>query len=238
MQNPRFLIALATYNERENLPTLTAQIFAFAPDADILIVDDSSPDGTALWIEEQMQNDARFKLIKRAGKLGLGTAILAAIDYALQNDYDFLINMDADLSHPPRFLPAIRAKAEEGFDVVIGSRYVSGGKIEGWTRSRRLMSYCINLYARCLLGLETQDNSGSFRCYRTAQLRQLDSQSILSRGYSFFEEILFRLRKLGSTFAEVPITFEERQRGQSKLNVKEIFIALWLILRTGIFRVS
>jgi len=232
----RFLIALATYNERENLPTLTTQIFTFASDADILVIDDSSPDGTAHWIEEQMQNDVRFKLIKRTGKQGLGTAILAAIDYAMQNDYDFLINMDADLSHPPRFLPSIRAKAEEGFDVVIGSRYVPGGEIKGWAWSRRLMSYGINFYARCLLGLKTRDNSGSFRCYRTALLRRLNSQSILSRGYSFFEEILFRLRKLDGTFAEVPITFEERQRGKSKLNVKEIIIALWLLLRIGIFR--
>ena len=236
-QKPRFLIALATYNERENLPTLTAQIFEFAPDADILIVDDSSPDGTADWVEEQMQSDSRFKLIKRSGKQGLGTAVLAAIDYTIQNGYDFLINMDADLSHPPRFLPAIRAKAEEEcFDVVIGSRYVCGGKIEGWTWSRRLMSRGINLYARCLLGLKTQDNSGSFRCYRAALLKRLEPKMILSRGYSFFEEILYRLSKLGGTFTEVPITFEERRVGKSKLNVKEIVIALYLLLRIGIFR--
>jgi len=230
----RLLISLATYSERENLPVLTSQIFEFAPDADILVVDDSSPDGTADWVEEQMRTDARFKLIKRTGKLGLGTAVLAAMEYAVQNGYDLLINMDADLSHPPRFLPAVRAKAEEGIDVVIGSRYVPGGKIEGWTLTRRLMSKGINLYARWLLGLKTRDNSGSFRCYRTALLRRLDPQSILSRGYSFFEEVLFRLRKLDATFAEVPITFEERRVGQSKLNVKEIFIALWLLLRIAV----
>ena len=230
----RLLISLATYSERENLPVLTSQIFEFAPDADILVVDDSSPDGTADWVEEQMRTDARFKLIKRTGKLGLGTAVLAAMEYAVQNGYDLLVNMDADLSHPPRFLPAIRAKAEEGIDVVIGSRYVPGGKIEGWTLTRRLMSKGINLYARWLLGLKTRDNSGSFRCYRTALLRRLDPQSILSRGYSFFEEVLFRLRKLDATFAEVPITFEERRVGQSKLNVKEIFIALWLLLRIAV----
>jgi dolichol-phosphate mannosyltransferase len=229
----RFLIALATYNERENLPTLTAQIFEITPDADILVVDDSSPDGTADWVEEQMQNDSRFKLIKRSGKLGLGTAVLTAMDYAVQHNYEFLINMDADLSHPPRFLPAIRAKTGEGFDVVIGSRYISGGTIEGWSWHRRFMSKAINLYARWMLGLKTQDNSGSFRCYRVALLRRLEPKSILSQGYSFFEEILFRLRKLGGTFAEVPITFEERRAGQSKLNVKEIAIALWLLLRIG-----
>jgi len=235
--NPRFLISLATYNECENLPTLTTQIFEFAPDADILVVDDSSPDGTADWVEEQMQSDSRFKLIKRSGKQGLGTAILAAIEYAIQNGYDFLINMDADLSHPPRFLPAMRAKAEEGFDVVIGSRYVGGGKIEGWSLSRRLMSRGINFYARWLLGLKTQDNSGSFRCYRTEVLKRLDPKSMLSQGYSFFEEILYRLRQLGGTFTEVPITFEERRVGKSKLNVKEIVLALYLLLRIGIFKV-
>ncbi|MCL2006011.1 MAG: polyprenol monophosphomannose synthase [Planctomycetaceae bacterium] len=233
-QKYRFLIALATYNERENLPILTSQIVEFAPDADILVVDDSSPDGTASWVEEKMQHDARFKLIQRSGKQGLGTAILAAMDYAVQNNYDFIVNMDADLSHPARFLPAVISKAEEGNDVVIGSRYVPGGKIEGWAWYRHLMSRAINMYARCLLGLQTRDNSGSFRCYRVALLKRLDFNSVISRGYSFFEEILFRLRKLGATFAEVPITFEERQAGQSKLNIKEIFIALWLLLRIGI----
>jgi dolichol-phosphate mannosyltransferase len=236
--NSRLLIALATYNERENLPTLTTQIFDYAPDADVLVIDDNSPDGTADWIEKQMHSNGRFKLIKRTSKQGLGTAVLAAIDYAIQNDYDFLINMDADLSHPPRFLPSIRSKADEGFDVVIGSRYVSGGKIEGWTWTRRLMSRAINIYARCLLGLQTHDNSGSFRCYRTARLRQLDPKSICSRGYSFFEEILFRLRKLNATFIEVPITYEERRQGKSKLNVKEIIVALWLLLRMAAQRIG
>jgi dolichol-phosphate mannosyltransferase len=218
------------------LPVLVAQIFEFAPDADILIVDDSSPDGTADWVEERRHGDPRFKLIKRAGKLGLGSAVLAAMDYAIQNDYDFLINMDADMSHPPRFLPGLRAKAEEGFDVVIGSRYISGGRIEGWSLSRHLMSRAINLYAKVLLGLKTRDNSGSFRCYRVTLLRRLDPETILSKGYSFFEEILFRLNKLGGTFAEVPITFEERRSGQSKLNIKEVLMALGLLLRIGIFR--
>jgi len=234
--SPRFLISLATYNERENLPTLTVQIVEFAPDADILVVDDSSPDGTADWVEEQMQSDVRFKLLKRTGKLGLGSAVLAAMDYAVRHNYDFLINMDADLSHPPRFLPTIRSKAEEGFDVVIGSRYVPGGKIEGWSSTRHLMSRAINIYARCLLGLKTRDNSGSYRCYRVALLNRLDPKSILSQGYSFFEEILYRLHQLGGTFTEVPITFEERRVGQSKLNVKEIFVALWVLLRIGIGR--
>ena len=232
----RYLIALATYNERENLPILTAQIVEFAPDADILVIDDSSPDGTANWVEEQMQTDSRFKLIKRTGKLGLGSAVLAAMDYAVQNGYDFLINMDADLSHPPRFLPAIRSQAEKGLDVVIGSRYIPGGHIEGWSLTRRLMSRAINIYARCLLGLKTWDNSGSYRCYRVTLLHRLDPKSILSQGYSFFEEILFRLRNLGGTFAEIPITFEERRIGESKLNMKEIFIALGMLLRIGVGR--
>ena len=235
MSSPsRFLISLATYNERDNLPVLTTQIFEFAPEADILVVDDSSPDGTAEWVEEQMRRDVRFKLLKRAGKLGLGSAVIAAMEYAVQNGYDYLVNMDADLSHPPRFLPAIQTKAKEGFDVVIGSRYVPGGKIEGWSLTRRLMSRAINIYARCLLGLKTRDNSGSYRCYRVTLLSRFDTKSILSQGYSFFEEILYRIRRLGGTFAEVPITFVERQAGQSKLNVKEIVVALWMLLWIGV----
>ena len=233
---PRFLIALATYNERENLTILTEQIFDCMPDVHILVVDDSSPDGTSTWVEEQMQHDARFKLIRRTGKLGLGSAILAAMEYAVQHDYDYLINMDADLSHPARYLTDIRTKAEEGFDVVIGSRYVPGGNIIGWPWHRRMMSKAVNVYARWLLGLKTLDNSGSFRCYRVAPLRRLGQGVMLSRGYSFFEEVLYRLRQLDCTFTEVPITFEERRVGHSKLNVREIVIALWLLLRIGLVR--
>lgn len=231
----RFLISLATYNERENLPLITKEIFEYAPDADVLVVDDNSPDGTGDWVAEQQKTEPRLKLLRRAGKLGLGTATLAAMKYAVENGYDFLLNMDADLSHPPKYLPQIQANAQEGFDVVIGSRYVPGGGVEGWPWYRRFMSKGINFYAKLFLGLKTKDNSGAYRCYKTELLRKLDETSIVSKGYSFQEEILFHLRKLGATFAEVPIIFVDRRFGSSKINKKETLTALWLLFRIGIF---
>ncbi len=231
----KLLISLATYNERENLPLIMKEIFEFAPDADVLVIDDNSPDGTGDWVAEQMLTEPRLKLLRRSGKLGLGTALIAAMIYAIDFDYEYLLNMDADLSHPARYIPAIREKSDENFDVVIGSRYVPGGGVEGWPFYRRLMSAGVNGYARLMLRLPTHDNSGSYRCYRTETLKKLDFDKIVSRGYSFFEEILFRLKKVGATFAEVPIIFVDRRFGTSKVNKKEAINSLWLLFRIGIF---
>ncbi|GHT21556.1 dolichol-phosphate mannosyltransferase [Planctomycetales bacterium] len=230
MSRSGLLIALATYNERDNLPTLLKTIFETEPEADVLVVDDNSPDGTGDWVEEQLKTEPRLKLLKRSGKLGLGTAVSAAVQYAVDNGYEYLINMDADGSHQPHYIPALLKKAFEGYDVVIGSRYVSGGGVENWALYRRWMSRCINFYARCLLGLKTKDNSGSFRCYRVGLLKKMDTSKFVSKGYSFFEEVLFRLKRLGASFAEVPIIFVDRRSGQSKINKKEALAALWLLL--------
>lgn len=224
----RYLIALATYNERENLPSLLSRIFEVVPAADVLVVDDNSPDGTALWVENAAQEEKRLALIKREGKLGLGTAVIEAMNYAIKNDYDFFVNMDADWSHSPDAVAQL-IDAVAGYDVAMGSRYVPGGKIEGWSLLRKIMSRCINGFARFRLGLSTRDNSGSFRCYRVATLEKLDFSSIRSRGYSFFEEILFRLKKANASFVEVPITFTDRRLGCSKINIKEIIKALWIL---------
>lgn len=228
----RILVAVATYNEIENIPELTDRIFAAVPDADLLIIDDGSPDGTGRWVEERLRTDSRLFLIERGAKKGLGTAVLEAFRFALDRNYDYLINLDADFSHSPEVIPILLETAEkENVDVVIGSRYVRNGRIVGWPLSRKLMSRGINAWARLLLGLSTKDNSGAFRCYRVAVLRRLDSNAILSRGYSFFEEILFRLARLGASFREIPITFTDRVRGVSKINKKEAVRALLLLLR-------
>ncbi|MGL4594293.1 MAG: polyprenol monophosphomannose synthase [Thermoguttaceae bacterium] len=227
----RILIALATYNERENISSLIDAIFEVSPDIDVLIVDDNSPDGTAELVQMRQQAELRLKLLCRSGKLGLGTAVLAAMNYAVEHQYDFLINMDADWSHHPKYIPALISKAGEGFDVVIGSRYVPGGGVLGWPRLRRWMSWGINQYAKWMLRLKTKDNSGSFRCYRVALIEKLVSKQIISRGYSFFEEVLFHLRCLGGSFAEVPIVFADRRFGSSKINKKEAILALWIIFR-------
>jgi len=235
MNQPRLLITLCTYNERENLELLIPEIHSHAEDADILVIDDGSPDGTGGLADEMAKDDPRIHVKHRAGKLGLGSAILEGFRFSIEHDYDFLINLDADFSHAPRYIPAMREKTNE-VDVVIGSRYVTGGDVEGWGFKRYLMSSGINGYARLFLGLKTKDNSGSYRCYRVAKLNQLDFNLFRAHGYAFQEEILYRLKKVGCLFCEVPIVFEDRRYGSSKIDWKEAVSALWIIFRLGIDR--
>ncbi|MDO5552394.1 MAG: polyprenol monophosphomannose synthase [Planctomycetia bacterium] len=228
----KILIALATYNERDNLPDLLDAISRVLPQADLLVVDDHSPDGTGDYVLQRARQDSRLHLLARSGKLGLGTAVVDALLFGLTHDYDYIVNMDADGSHPAEFLPALldAALGADEPDVVIGSRYVSGGKIVGWPLRRRLASRAMNLFSRFVLRLNTRDNTGAFRCYRSATLRKLDFSQFRSRGYSFFEEMLFRLRKKGARFVEVPITFVDRVHGHSKVTLREIVRTLWQIL--------
>ncbi len=232
------LVAIATYNERDNIPQLVDEILGTAADIDVLIVDDNSPDGTGTWCAERAAVDRRVYCLQRAGKLGLGTAVIAGLRYAIERDYAYVVNMDADWSHPPRVIPQLVAgvRGPTAVDVMIGSRYVPGGAIRGWSPWRHVMSRLVNLYARLLLGLDVRDCSGSFRCYRTERLRKLDFDAFRARGYAFFEEILWRLRRTGACFGEVPIVFEDRRRGRSKINSGEAVRALGTILRLGLER--
>ncbi len=233
----RLVISLATYNEVENLRDLVAEIHQFAPQAKILVIDDNSPDGTGQIADDLKATNPSVDVIHRSGKLGLGTAIIAGMQYAIDNNYDYFLNMDADFSHPPRYIPAILDGMREK-DVMIGSRYVPGGGVEGeFNFKRKFMSTGINLYARMFLGLKTKDNSGSFRCYRVSKLAKMDFSRILSRGYSFMEEILFWCRQVGCTFGETPITFENRRAGLSKINKMEAVKALQIIAQLGAARV-
>jgi len=237
MPHAKTLVTLATYNEIENLPRLIEEIFQHAPAVDVLVIDDNSPDGTGEWCDRRGAEDPRVRCLHRAGKLGLGTATIAGMRHAIEHGYELVLNMDADFSHHPRYLPDLLAGMDrEGaarVDVMIGSRYVRGGGIEGWPLKRHLMSRGVNLYARLLLGLKSKDCSGAFRCYRTELLRKLDFDAILSRGYSFQEEILWRLKRLGAKFGETPITFVDRVRGSSKINSGEAKAALRIILKLG-----
>jgi len=226
------LIGISTYNEIKSLPTLIEQIGQHLPVADILVVDDGSPDGTGGWCQQQAQARSDFFCIERSRKLGLGTATVAALRYAIDRGYRFVINMDADLSHPPRYLPQLVNAMHDGvteFDVAVGSRYVQGGSIVGWPLRRRVMSRCVNAFARVALGLPTRDCSGAFRCYRVSKLEQISLNRIRSAGYSFFEEILWHLRHAGAEFVEVPIEFCDRVKGESKINLCEAITALRII---------
>ncbi len=229
----RLLVTVATYNEIENLPRLAEAIWEVAPQADILVIDDNSPDGTGRWCDEKAFSEPRLKMIHRAGKLGLGTATIAGMQYAIEHGYEYVLNMDADFSHHPRYIPAI-LDAMASADVSIGSRYCPGGGTKDWPLPRRMMSWAVNTYARCLLGLQPRDTSGAFRCYRVSLLKQLDFAAIKSRGYSFQEEILWRLKRLGARMTETPILFADRERGQSKINKQEAIGALCVIFRLGV----
>ena len=229
----RTLITIATYNEIENLPSLTQAIFEIAPHVDILVIDDNSPDGTGRWCDEQASHDARLHCTHRPGKLGLGTATIAGMQYAIEHGYECVLNMDADFSHHPRYIPALLAGLEKT-DVMIGSRYIPGGGVKDWPFRRRLMSWAVNTYARLLLGLRPRDTSGAFRAYRVEALKRIDFSEIKSRGYSFQEEILWRLKRARARMAETPILFADRERGQSKINRQEAINALRILFRLGL----
>lgn len=244
-ERARALIVLATYNEIDNLPQLVEQLLALrldagAPELDILVVDDNSPDGTGRWCDERAATESRLSCLHRPGKAGLGAAILAGLRHAIERRYAYVVTMDADFSHSPSAVPSLlagmRDQGERPADVVIGSRYVAGGRIENWPTRRRWMSRAVNAYARLLLRLPVRDCSGGFRCYRTSCLSQLDFAAIRARGYAFLEELLWHLYVRGARLVEVPITFVDRERGASKINSREAVAALWTMLRLAFSR--
>jgi dolichol-phosphate mannosyltransferase len=232
----RLLVSLATYNEAGNIRPLVETIRQYAPNASILIIDDNSPDGTGKIADELHESLPDIHVIHRPGKLGLGTATLAAIRFAIEHRFDLLLNLDADFSHPPRFIPDLLAGMAD-HDVMIGSRYVPGGGVEGgFTLKRQFMSAGINGYSRLLLGLTSKDNSGAFRCYRVSKLAEIDLERVRSRGYSFQEEILFWCQAVRCRIGETPIIFENRRSGTSKINMKEAVSALWILFQLGVAR--
>jgi dolichol-phosphate mannosyltransferase len=229
----RILVSLATYNERDNLAPLLAEIQKAVPSADLLVIDDNSPDGTGRLADELAASNPRLHVLHRAGKLGLGTAILAGMVYSLEHHYDFFVNMDADFSHQPCYLPAMLAGMDR-HDVMIGSRYVPGGGSENWPLSRQLMSRGINAVVAILMRIPARDCSGGYRCYRVSKLGQARLDRVRSRGYSFQQEVLYRCRKSGFKIGETPIVFANRRAGQSKVNLREAVRSLAMIFRIGL----
>ena len=230
---PRILVSLATYNERDNLAPLLAEIQKAAPSAELLVIDDNSPDGTGRLADELAIGNPRLHVLHRPGKLGLGTAILAGMRFALENDFDFFINMDGDFSHHPRYLPALLAGMDR-HDVMIGSRYIPGGGSENWPLRRQLISRTVNLLVSLLMRIPARDCSGGYRCYRVAKLREVRLERISSRGYSFQQEILYRCRQVGCRIGEKPIIFENRRAGKSKVDAGEAVRSLAMIFRIGV----
>lgn len=230
---PRLLITLATFNEAENLAPLIAGIRQYAPDADILVIDDNSPDGTGKLAECLRAKDPTIHVLHRPGKLGLGTATLAAMQYAIDHDYDLMQNMDADFSHPPRFLPAI-LKGMATHDIMIGSRYAPGGATENWPLSRLVVSRFVNTLVRFFFRMPIRDASGAFRCYRVSMLKNAHLERTQSRGYSFQQEVLFRCHLVGARLGESPIIFENRRAGKSKVSLKEAVRSIATILWLGV----
>lgn len=225
------LIIIPTYNEKENLGPLLEAIYEIRPDIHVLVVDDNSPDGTgqllAEWAEAP-QYEGRLFLLRRAGKLGLGTAYIAGFRWALARSYRRILEMDADFSHNPRYLPDLLAAAEEA-DLVLGSRYVPGGGVKNWGFWRRFLSRGGSLYARVLLGLPYQDLTGGFKCFRREVLETLDLGAVRSNGYSFQIELTYRAHCKGFKIKEVPIVFEDREVGKSKMS-KHIFLEAVLMV--------
>lgn len=231
----RLLVTICTYNERENIVGLVSAIRQAVPAADVLVVDDNSPDGTADAVRQLQATDAHIKLLSRADKNGLGAATIAAFEYGLTHHYDLLLNLDADFSHPPERIPELLAAMDRA-DLVIGSRYVAGGSISGWGPTRHIMSRVINSYARLMLGIRSRDCSGAFRCVRLSMLSDLDFNAFVSKGYAFQEEFLYRCQRLGCVLAEVPIAFVDRRAGSSKINLREIVAAVRDIATLGLHR--
>ena len=241
LDEERTLIVIATYNERENLPLLLEMIWEVAPRVEVLVIDDNSPDGTGTWVAEEQSRRPHLHYIGRPGKRGLGSAIARAMRFAIEHQYDWLINMDGDLSHDPHDIPRLieagqgrgAASCGEPCDVVVGSRYVPGGGTRGWPRHRRWMSRLVNVYSRLLLRLPLRDCSGGYRLFRVPVLRMIDWDRVKATGYAFHEEFLWHLRRSGARLCEIPIVFVDRQRGRSKINVREAIVALWRIFQLG-----
>jgi dolichol-phosphate mannosyltransferase len=227
---PGALIVMPTYNERDNVRDIAGRLHAALPNAHVLFVDDNSPDGTGALLDDMAAADPRLHVLHRAGKLGLGTAYVEGFGWGIARGYDFMFEMDADGSHDPKYLPIMLALAEDGADMVIGSRYVPGGGTVNWGLGRKLISRGGSLYARTILGIDVRDVTAGFVCWRRGALEQIDLPSVTSNGYSFQIEMKHRAARRGLRLVETPIVFVDRRVGQSKMSraiFAEALVKVW-----------
>jgi len=222
------LIIIPTYNELKNIQKLISQLRSEYPAIDILIVDDNSPDGTGKLVNELSASDSQLKLIEREGKLGLGTAYVRGFKYAIENNYELVIQMDADFSHDPRVIKQFLESIEEN-DVVIGSRYIKGVNVVNWPMSRLLLSYFANIYTKVITGMPIYDATGGYKCWRREVLEAINLDKITSNGYSFQIEMNFKAWKKGFKLKEISITFVDRTDGSSKMSKKIVHEAIFMV---------
>jgi dolichol-phosphate mannosyltransferase len=232
----RALLIIPTYNERDNIARMISDVLAQqsnVPDVElnILVVDDNSPDGTSEVVREMQSTQSRecVHLLSRAGKMGLGTAYVAGFKYGLKEGFDYIFEMDADFSHDPTEIPNFLREIKN-YDLVIGSRYIPGASVANWPKSRLLLSYNANVYARMITGIPVRDATGGFKCFRRKVLETIDLDDIRSNGYAFQIEMNFRAWRKGFTIKEIPITFVDRQEGASKMSkaiVREAVTMVW-----------
>jgi len=222
------LVIIPTYNEQENIDRIVDAVLAQSEEIDILIVDDNSPDGTALLVKKLQKNNPRIHLIERHNKMGLGTAYVAGFKYAIQKRYDYIFEMDADFSHDPQEIPHFLEAIREN-DLVLGSRYAQGVTIVNWPLKRLILSYSANVYTRLVTGLSFKDNTGGFKCIRREVLEAIDLDKINSGGYAFQIEMTYKAWKKGFRITEIPIIFVDRVEGTSKMSKKIIREAIWIV---------
>jgi dolichol-phosphate mannosyltransferase len=229
------LVIIPTYQERDNIESIIGRVLAATPQAHVLVVDDGSPDGTGKIADELAGHDARVRVLHREAKAGLGAAYIAGFDSALTLGYDYIVEMDADGSHRPEQLPTLLAALDGPgrADVVLGSRWVNGGSVVNWPRSREVLSRGGNLYTRLALGIALRDATGGYRVYRRAVLEAIDYRAVASQGYCFQVDLARRSLEAGFVVRETPITFVERERGESKMSSAIVREALWRVTQWG-----
>jgi dolichol-phosphate mannosyltransferase len=228
------LVIIPTYNERENLPLIVGRVRTAVPDADVLVADDDSPDGTGDLADDLAGSDSKVHVLHRPAKEGLGAAYLEGFEWALARGYDVIVEMDADGSHPPEQLPDLLRRIDAGADLVLGSRWVPGGQVVNWPLARQVISRGGNLYNRLALGIPLKDSTGGFRAFRRATLEKLDLADVASQGYCFQVDLALRAIRKGLRVDEVPITFVEREYGTSKMNRDIVMEAFWRVTQWGI----
>jgi dolichol-phosphate mannosyltransferase len=232
----RVLVIIPTYNERQNLPLIVARVRASVPAAHILVADDSSPDDTGVLADAMAAADDQLHVLHRPGKQGLGAAYLDGFGWGIRNDFDVLVEMDADGSHQPEQLPLMLERVAAGADLVIGSRWVPGGSVVNWPRSRSVLSRGGNLYTRIALGIPLKDATAGYRAFRREALEKMQLTDVESQGYCFQVDLTWRAVQAGLRIEEVPITFVERAHGTSKMSQAIVVEALWRVTQWGVRR--